>query len=768
MQIFCFFWMVIIFSSCGYGANSHPSIKFNQADADILFPIEAPMEDLDSPDAWLKAACIQVGGEYQLGKHICLCPQGHFFRFRVNLESGVPEAACTAITFENPEETDELSGLTLSNYVGKAFLTAAGYRPFEDLKNQSQSWTLAIPNLWRTVVTFWYNITRGEVRKEGEGDIFSFDRCLNRALFSFFKFGHFMPEEYVGLPHSGAGLGGSLYVTRVMIEPERERLKDSIKGISDLNPALVKINAGLLEDRPRLSRAIRFLLDFIDTRIRSRFISESNSNTEYEAHSQFGCAEFCSFIEKWPKIENTGYSARWTKTYLSGAPFQNWIQILDRKERTSAQIFLTPIDDLSLLVVYDFTVGSMTIESLDQLDRAESVTEQLKIYERSGELIWKSSRIQKNPLVFQNSIHRPVLGLGFGEKYNEKSVRAVICEQGFGSIYDATDLGPKDIKADSKVNESILFGPHYDQSFYGWVRSPEPQRNFNSLVPSYWSGMVMQSFLTPGTLLGGSSSEHAREVSLAYLQSGGEKIVPIGLRDCVEKPELWVDSVRSQRVKVVNLSSIFAYDRDSCAKLKLVHTIRNSGLLWVGSSGNGAERIDRRRSYSCPGNQVLDQLILVAPGYSDGRINKSVATWGIEVADLVADGLHPYGSTYAASLAIPRVTAMAAIIAKHFENLTPYQIKLAILLGTTIHSDGRGELQFEEVSSGGSLNPDRAYEVAKMLSKYPNILNVREELVEKLVKVHCVFPSLGRNDRLCRSQVNQRLDRLVSNKILHL
>jgi hypothetical protein len=410
----------------------------------------------------------------------------------------------------------------------------------------------------------------------------------------------------------------------------------------------------------------------------------------------------------------------------------------------------------------------MTIESLDQLDRAESVTEQLKIYERSGELIWKSSRIQKNPLVFQNSIHRPVLGLGFGEKYNEKSVRAVICEQGFGSIYDATDLGPKDIKADSEVNESILFGPHYDQSFYGWVRSPEPQRNFNSLVPSYWSGMVMQSFLTPGTLLGGSSSEHAREVSLAYLQSGGEKIVPIGLRDCVEKPELWVDSVRSQRVKVVNLSSVFAYDRDSCAKLKLVHTIRNSGLLWVGSSGNGAERIDRRRSYSCPGNQVLDQLILVAPGYSDGRINKSVATWGIEVADLVADGLHPYGSTYAASLAIPRVTAMAAIIAKHFENLTAYQIKLAILLGTTIHSDGRGELQFEEVSSGGSLNPDRAYEVAKMLSKYPHILNVREELVEKLMKVHCVFPSLGRNDRLCGSQVNQRLDRLVSNKIMRL
>jgi len=768
MQIFCFFWMVIIFSSCGYGANSHPSIKFNQADADILFPIEAPMEDLDSPDAWLKAACIQVGGEYQLGKHICLCPQGHFFRFRVNLESGVPEAACTTIEFRNPEERNEGSGLRLVNRRGKVGLTAVGYESFEDLKTEFRSLTLALPNLWRFVYTLWYGTLPSSLSDDGQSVVSFFNEDLTDELDFFLKAGHSVPEEYAGLPHSGAGLGGSLYVTRVMIEPERERLKDSIKGISDLNPALVKINAGLLEDRPRLSRAIRFLLDFIDTRTRSRFISESNSNTEYEAHSQFGCAEFCSFIEKWPKIENTGYSARWTKTYLSGAPFQNWIQILDRKERTSAQIFLTPIDDLSLLVVYDFTVGSMTIESLDQLDRAESVTEQLKIYERSGELIWKSSRIQKNPLVFQNSIYRPVLGLGFGEKYNEKSVRAVICEQGFGSIYDATDLGPKDIKADSEVNESILFGPHYDQSFYGWVRSPEPQRNFNSLVPSYWSGMVMQSFLTPGTLLGGSSSEHAREVSLAYLQSGGEKIVPIGLRDCVEKPELWVDSVRSQRVKVVNLSSVFAYDRDSCAKLKLVHTIRNSGLLWVGSSGNGAERIDRRRSYSCPGNQVLDQLILVAPGYSDGRINKSVATWGIEVADLVADGLHPYGSTYAASLAIPRVTAMAAIIAKHFENLTAYQIKLAILLGTTIHSDGRGELQFEEVSSGGSLNPDRAYEVAKMLSKYPHILNVREELVEKLMKVHCVFPSLGRNDRLCGSQVNQRLDRLVSNKIMRL
>ena len=65
---------------------------------------------------------------------------------------------------------------------------------------------------------------------------------------------------------------------------------------------------------------------------------------------------------------------------------------------------------------------------------------------------------------------------------------------------------------------------------------------------------------------------------------------------------------------MVNLSAGFAYDRDSCAKLKLRNTIENSGLLWVVGSGNEAEQIDRQRSYSCPGNQVLDQLILVAPG----------------------------------------------------------------------------------------------------------------------------------------------------------
>jgi hypothetical protein len=187
--------------------------------------------------------------------------------------------------------------LRLVNRRGKVGLTAVGYESFEDLKTEFRSLTLALPNLWRFVYTLWYGTLPSSLSDDGQSVVSFFNEDLTDELDFFLKAGHSVPEEYAGLPHSGAGVGGGLYVTRVMIEPERERLKDSIKGISDLNPALVKINAGLLEDRPRLSRAIRFLLDFIDTRTRSRFISESNSNTEYEAHSQFGCAEFCSFIE---------------------------------------------------------------------------------------------------------------------------------------------------------------------------------------------------------------------------------------------------------------------------------------------------------------------------------------------------------------------------------------------------------------------------------------------------------------------------------------
>ena len=751
MRLFHFFWISFVFFSCGYQANSRPSIARNEADTDLLSVVEAPTRDLDSPDAWLEKACTQVGGEYQLGRHICLCPSFQFFVFRVNLESGIPEAGCKSIAFRNSR--DESSALNLVNYKRKVGFTVAGYPLFEDIKTQIQSWRLAVPNLRQNIYTFWYGAFPIDPAEESRYSDFILGRSLEDELDEFLKMGHFEPSEYVGLPHTVAHISQKFGIERrVIVEPKFDRLIASMRGVPDSLPDEVEINADLSNRHPELSGAIAFVIDWVKSYVERDLVNENHLDEKYEPHSKFGCAEFCSFVRELP-ISGTGYSARWTKTYLSGASFQNWIQILDQEGKTAAQIFLTPIDDLSFLFVYQFT----------GLQDGFKVTRRFQIYNRAGRSVSipDSSSIKENPLFLKNSI-RP---RKFDLPYNQRSVRAVICEQGF-----ATTRIPEINLMNKNLNAAILFGPHYRESFYGWVRSPDSRRTFNSLFPSYWSGTDMQSFLTPGTLLSGGDSDHARLVSQAYLEAGGEKIVPIGTLDCLEKPELWVNSVRSQRVKVVNLSAGFAYDRDSCAKLKLRNTIENSGLLWVVGSGNEAEQIDRQRSYSCPGNQVLDQLILVAPGYSDGRINKSVATWGAEVADLVADGLNPGGDhwNYGASFAAPRVTATAAIIAKHFENLTPYQIKLAILLGVKIRSDWDGKLQFEEVSSGGSLNPDKAWEVAQKLNRHPEILNSRKALLKMLRKVHCVSDSCYQNHALCDRQSRQRLDRLVSNKILRL
>jgi hypothetical protein len=693
-------------------------------------PVSTPSKDLDLPDTWAKQACEQVGGKYAENQPICLCPPGSIFSFRVDLDSGLPYAGCIPIKITSNQKSKQ-------SLFSQGALLRLDESSWEHL--EPTSWKLSLPNLWQPIATSYLS------------------RFSESAPFLPTLEDLTTPMEYLGFPHFlPQGHRGALkFKGRFLLEPDAERLKDGLQGFTKLPRAKVRL-PDCFEDS--LSEAIFSVLDFLEEE------KNKEQNKQYEAHSQYGCAELCQFTQEWPidpgmDLPTKKYRARWTKTYLSAASFQNWIQILDSRGNTVAQIFLTPIEDVSHLV----------LSQAPGFPNQSKITWSFPLYDRSGNLLaeYKTREedapiLQEEEASFLRYPKNSMLNPKDPQAYEKSSARAVICEQGFPTLRDP------------EKEESILLGPHLQESFYGWVRLP---KTFSSPLSgpstsSYWSGTSIQTKLTAGTLGNDSHPTHAKEVSQAYLNAQGESIVPLGILDCITRPELWVESVREHQVKVVNLSSLFAYDVTSCAKTKLVHTIQTSKLLWVLAAGNAAARVDQKRSYACPTNQgVLPELLSVASGNLEGTIDRSIATWGIEVADLVAPG--PYSS-----LAAPQVSATAARIAKLYENLTPAQIKLAILLGVTLASDARGQLQFQEVRSGGSLNPEKALAIAEKLSaeraRHGNhLLTHRNALLPMLQEIHCPFPHRHKknykrchNTPLLNKQIQQRLQRLESTGIL--
>jgi hypothetical protein len=171
----------------------------------------------------------------------------------------------------------------------------------------------------------------------------------------------------------------------------------------------------------------------------------------------------------------------------------------------------------------------------------------------------------------------------------------------------------------------------------------------------------------------------------------------------------------------------------------------------------------------------VPNLLVVSAGYRGwNAIVENVSTRGIEVADLVADGSHPEAAgKFATSYAAPRASAAAAQIALEFPQLTPQQIKLALLLGAQIQADSRNAAKnrFLDVRSGGFLNVEGARSVATRLARHSAALSDRQSALTTLCQTHCGGEAavcqlpIARWDH-CGQRAQERLDRLVETEIL--
>ncbi len=531
----------------------------------------------------------------------------------------------------------------------------------------------------------------------------------------------------VAFPHTGAG---GMVITSVFYEPEASRIPMLLSNVSELSMG----RRGELFDLKLpptdfLTEEATEGLESLRDQVLRGVLDHPESS--YRAQSEKGCSELCTYSRSWKLARHTG-KLTWEKTIAGGGVLRNQILLRNEAGMVTTQVLLTPADTVSLVFIYQFDFINLNIQ------RAGLV------FDRLGKLVHKKSDEHKVPVKLSQGSYLPG--------------GVVVCESGFPSE-NSPEIG----------NISGIFrkGP-VDQSIFGWV-DPKDDSLFLK-----WSG-VGQQLLRSGMPYY-ASTEHALSVSrIANQKWNGREmpVIPIGLYECMEKPGLWSENLPGD-VKVVNLSSVFSFDRSACRETPLGRTILNSSLLWVVGAGNGGEQIDLFQSRGCPANLgPLDNLIVVAASYHGDQSIASSSTYGKNFADIVAPG-NPYHTDHtnfpATSLATPRVSAAAAEVVLLDPMLTPAEIRMAVLTSVDIPESWSGQLRPVQVRSGGFLNRERALQAGRLLKFHPRWVS-KVSTQDDLKEMKGYFRRLYGNDEgqctgRCNDKIESRMKFLVENGVI--
>jgi hypothetical protein len=214
------------------------------------------------------------------------------------------------------------------------------------------------------------------------------------------------------------------------------------------------------------------------------------------------------------------------------------------------------------------------------------------------------------------------------------------------------------------------------------------------------------------------------------------------------------------------------YDSASCAESSVGKTVLNSPFLWVVGAGNDGERIDVASSRSCPSNLgARENLIVVAASHGDEDWISGESTYGSQFADIVADGMDPaspHGKP-ATSYSTPRVSAVAADLARKFPTLSVAAIRMALLTSAHIREGYWGKLQPAEVRSGGFLNPDKAEVAASLLASRSSWIHSVSTLPE-FMEMKKFFSDLyceSDSSNECVEKTDERIRILIKNGVVH-
>ncbi len=195
-------------------------------------------------------------------------------------------------------------------------------------------------------------------------------------------------------------------------------------------------------------------------------------------------------------------------------------------------------------------------------------------------------------------------------------------------------------------------------------------------------------------------------------------------------------------IKVLNLSATDEMDRETCQSRMKNHPLLTApnDALWIAAAGNKPTG----QALGCPQHLFGQQNLIVVAANQGSRMHP-FSNFGAKIADITAPGEEFEGSGWGTSFSTPRVSRVAAKIFSMYPNLSPFQVKKAVLLGADIPNSPL------PVLSKGILNEENSLFIAKGISES---INMTDLLKEKFCKKQFSFCSTL-NTKL---KINNELD----------
>lgn len=175
----------------------------------------------------------------------------------------------------------------------------------------------------------------------------------------------------------------------------------------------------------------------------------------------------------------------------------------------------------------------------------------------------------------------------------------------------------------------------------------------------------------------------------------------------------------SQRVRVLNYSGGGPSFNEE--ELGILREAEEKGILIVAAAGNESQDVDKALNHFYPASYgpYLSNMITVSSVDQFGHLVES-SNWGKTTIDVAAPGEghfsalpgNRYGVMSGTSQATAIVSGVAALVISHYPELTPEQVKRAIMASVT-PSD---ELKYK-VISGGRVDARRALIAAQRFAK---------------------------------------------------
>ena len=272
--------------------------------------------------------------------------------------------------------------------------------------------------------------------------------------------------------------------------------------------------------------------------------------------------------------------------------------------------------------------------------------------------------------------------------------------------------------------KQVAFGPFRQQSFFGWMSGAGLNDFYSGLMVFSESGFRDYSDLAdPIFLVDKKAGAHGRHVFKELTNTPVPlRILPLGAAECRSQVLLKQKELESFLPKILNYSTGQSLGPNECQRLNPL--LGETPFLWVFAAGNEGFRSRKDgMKLICPQNSVpTSHSIVVGALGVDGRIASYSNAIETHV-DIFASG-QSMAQQSGTSFAAPKVSQVAAIIAKKYPRMDVESIRLSVLIGAKLQ-DGL------PCKSRGVLNLEGALYIANALDRRDK--NQRVEAVLRAV-----------------------------------